>query len=74
MIQIEKGIPAPPTYKYPHKEMEVGDSFYVRTFDDPNVERAIRAASYRVSAGHKFVTRRETDSEGYTGIRTWRIA
>lgn len=75
---IEKGIPPPEDKpktrnKYPFKEMEIGDSFFVQTSDDEDertvrnkIGTAARGAKWRT--GMKFVTRAV---EG--GVRVWRV-
>lgn len=71
MIQIDKGVPLPPTHNtmrgYPFASMEVGDSFAV-THDK---ERSIRTIAART--GEKFGWRfavRKFDHE----VRVWRVS
>lgn len=72
MYEIENGIPAPEVTrgagrKYPFKEMEVGDSFFV----DEGSAKKLQAMAYgygkKLKA--KFVARTYK-----TGARVWRVA
>lgn len=72
MITIDKNIPAPQLSgkkKYPLREMEVGDSFFV----------ADRAAAYSISAcvarykPKKFTVRKVEEKKNGKGWRCWRI-
>jgi len=69
MNEIEKGIAIPNTCKYPWKEMEVGDSFFVQ---DEKMRNSISAtAIYHTKRGvGKFTVRKEECG----GIRVWRIS
>ena len=64
MIQIDKGIPIPNRFKYPFKDMEIGDSFYLT-----KEEKTYNIHKLAKKAGIKVLTRREND-----GRRIWRIA
>lgn len=68
-IQIEKGVPIPGgnKYKYPWREMEVGDSFFVagKTSATLNNSRVNAQKSTRFKFKLKNV-------EG--GVRVWRVA
>lgn len=72
-IKIEKGIPIPEgdgrrgrAPKYPWRNMEVGDSFFVR--EKPSaVARGACEAGKR--CGRKFISRRIDD-----GVRIWRVS
>ena len=75
-IKIEKGVPLPSVghdrrpSKYPIKDMQVGDSFFVPLEDDPIFTRA-RQTIY-VSArrcGVKVAVRKKE-----AGLRVWRVA
>lgn len=68
-IKIEKGVPVPSPpmrAKYPFKDMEVGDSFFVSSEYIDKVRSS--AASYARAHGMKFTTRQEGD-----GLRVWRV-
>lgn len=77
MIEIEKGIPIPPARqpgvkaKSPRHEMEVGDSYFVKTSArDACVVEGNKARCWgRKNGGKKFSTRQV---EG--GVRIWRVA
>ena len=68
-IAIEKGIPLPEEKKfdyYPHKDMNVGDSFYV---SGVSVKLMCNNNNrYSKLTGMKFTARNEKD-----GVRVWRI-
>jgi hypothetical protein len=73
MIEVQKGVPMPADRngntrkgKYPWKQMEVGDSFFV-----PNKSTSAFGANIVVakrSTGFNFVSRNEND-----GVRVWRV-
>lgn len=77
MIQIDKGVPIPPHVrgqgapKYPWREMEIGDSFFVSDRHRRSISAA--ASSARQHRGHQFATRSVTEN-GVDGIRVWRVA
>ena len=71
MFKIDKGIPVPPKRgrvpKYPWREMEVGNSFFV-----PGMKigaAGSRAASAKKATGWTFRCRSEDG-----GVRFWRTA
>lgn len=73
-IEIEKGIPIPlyagqrgTAAKYPWKDMNVGDSFFVEGADTKQMSSAVYGVSKRT--GFKFACR---SVDG--GTRVWRIA
>lgn len=78
MFAIEKNIPAPSIdlrRKYPFREMEVGDSFFV-PFDhrEPNHLRSSIYTSARDQLGGTGqVSIRADKSDGVLGFRIWRI-
>jgi hypothetical protein len=70
-IEIEKGVPIPPTkkrskshYRYPWREMEVGDSFYAEVDILPVRTNALHTGKL---LGRKFYVRQDG-----TGVRVWR--
>jgi hypothetical protein len=67
-VELEKGVPLPVArQKYPYKEMEVGDSFFVFAGGIQNVCNQ----NYRMGKklGMSFIARKEGD-----GVRVWRTA
>lgn len=75
MFQIEKGIEIPAATrntvapKYPFKQMEIGDSFFVPCAEADSKKTRNSISSSARSAGVKHVTR---VAEG--GLRVWRVA
>jgi hypothetical protein len=67
-IMVERGVVMPPKLesRYPHGEMEVGDSFFVVGLGMQVVLNANWRASKKL--GYKFSARKEGD-----GIRVWRV-
>ena len=72
-FEIDKSVPLPANKsgkpgKYPWREMEVGDSFFIpdMAHSNINVPPALKAN------GFKIATRRETQND-VAGIRVWRI-
>jgi hypothetical protein len=67
-IMVERGVVMPPKLesRYPHGEMEVGDSFFVVGLGMQVVLNANWRASKKL--GWKFSARKEGD-----GIRVWRV-
>ena len=68
-IEIEKGVPPPPTHKgkkYPFGDMDVGDSFLV-----PGAKVTTLSVAKRdyERGGRKFICRTVDD-----GVRVWRVA
>jgi hypothetical protein len=69
-IRVEKGVALPMARvdrKYPHEEMEVGDSFLIADVSMQVVLNANWRASKKL--GWKFAARKEGE-----GIRVWRTA
>lgn len=67
-LVVEKSVPVPSGKKrYPYKEMEVGDSFFV----DSGKIQTVCNANYRASKrlGMTFMARKEGE-----GVRVWRTA
>ena len=65
-IKIQKGVPIPPVRrKYPFREMQVGDSFFVAG-GKPSVAGAISSAT-KTGRG-RFRTAKEKG-----GLRVWRV-
>jgi hypothetical protein len=65
---VEKSVPLPEGKKrYPYKEMEVGDSFFV----GEGKLQVVCNANYRASKrlGMQFIARKEVE-----GVRVWRTA
>ena len=87
-IEIEKGIPAPPSSgksgrrsMYPFRQMEVGDSFvFPRPFERGSENRVQSYASNlasgyakRIGGGVRFTTG-FSEKDGQRVIRVWRVA
>jgi hypothetical protein len=75
-IKIDKGVPVPPLtqgrrMKYPFRQMEVGDSFFV-----PGVKTSSGFSGclhgVRKSTGWTFTCRSRVE-DGVQGVRVWRI-
>jgi hypothetical protein len=65
---VEKSVPLPEGKKrYPYKEMEIGDSFFV----GEGKLQVVCNANYRASKrlGMQFIARKEVE-----GVRVWRTA
>lgn len=74
--KIEKNIEMPEIKKggkqnirYPWKQMEVGDSFFVKGIDDGYVRRAISQFHSTHKDGARFSSRKVED-----GTRVWRVS
>lgn len=68
-ISVERGIAMPSekvVRKYPHEDMEVGDSFFLVGVSTQVVLNANWRAAKRL--GWRFTARKEGD-----GIRVWRV-
>lgn len=70
-FKIEKGVPAPTDgrngkAKYPWREMEVGDSFFIPGITSTVLGGSI--ANARRRTGFEFVSRNEGG-----GVRVWRV-
>lgn len=85
MFKIEKGIPVPDSRKrkYPLKEMEIGDSFFV-SFESGTIltgkminklgANILGSSRHLKKEGKFFITRRQKDKTGnIIGIRCWRV-
>lgn len=69
-IRVEKGVALPlekVVRKYPHEDMEVGDSFFLVGIQMQVVLNANWRAGKRL--GRRFTARKEGE-----GIRVWRVA
>lgn len=67
-LDVEKDVPVPEARKrYPYREMEVGDSFFVEGGGIQNVCNQ----NYRMGKklGMSFIARKEAE-----GVRVWRTA
>ena len=65
---VEKSVPLPEGKKrYPYKEMDIGDSFFV---GDGKLQ-VVCNANYRASKrlGMQFIARKEPE-----GVRVWRVS
>lgn len=77
MITIDKGIPLPPKreYRFPFRDMAIGDSFAVSAGVNVQKTRAQLASFCNAFAkrhpGFKFVTR---TVDGGSSVRCWRVA
>lgn len=71
--KIEKGVPIPTcavNKKYPLRELEIGDSFFV-----PDVTQVKITGAFNSHAPKKFSCRTLKDDKGnIKGVRVWRIA
>jgi hypothetical protein len=73
-IKIDKNVPIPKgrhNAKYPWKELEVGDSFFIPGKDAKSTSGIKRSA--KNSAGIDILTRAVTEN-GVNGMRVWRFA
>ena len=72
MIKIDKDIPTPCPFaeraKWPFRDMEVGDSFFV-----PKGTEANSATNAMANANHKQKPKKWTKRTLNGGIRIWRI-
>lgn len=72
---IEKGVKMPESRgstRYPFREMEIGDSFFVPT-DEPSDIVRIRSAASHMKRQHGLVFAcRAVCENGKAGIRVWR--
>jgi hypothetical protein len=76
-IQIEKNIPIPTKrYKYPWNQMQVGDSFFVKSSKKETelIRGRLKSGSIQYAArskdNKKFIVRIVNDPRG---VRCWRI-
>jgi hypothetical protein len=73
-IKIEKTVPMPrrtgpgAPFKYPWRDMAVGDSFFVKNQTTQQISSTARSWGERQTPPIKFSTRTEND-----GVRVWRI-
>lgn len=77
MYEIEKGIKIPVRKssrpaKYPWRQMELGDSFFVPSGNPSKMITRLNPSSQTQKAGLKF-TRRIVEENGVKGVRIWRI-
>lgn len=66
-VEVESGVPLPvERRRYPYAQMQVGDSFVVRSVS----LQVVCNANYRTGKklGRKFVARKVED-----GVRVWRV-
>lgn len=65
MFEIEKGVPIPASrsFKYPFKNMEVGDSFFCQ-------HQGVRSSAMHFGRRHKTKYKSIVEGNGY---RVWRI-
>lgn len=72
-IRVEKGIPVPDDIdqrsKYPWKDMDVGDSFFVENGDKKTISSVAHGAGKRLK--RKFRAKDDV-TDGVAGIRVWR--
>ena len=73
-IDSDISLPSPKggagVVKYPFRQLEVGQSFFVPGKTQADLSGSIGAA--RRAMGRKFATRRVTE-DGVTGTRVWRL-
>ena len=74
-MKIDKNVPIPPLgqvidnkTKYPFREMEVGDSFFV---DGEVDSRRAKAAAKMMTKRSRLVLRTQKENNG---VRIWRVA
>lgn len=76
MIKIEKGVPVPQNTtrkaKYPFRDMEVGDSFFINEKND------VKRMQQKMSAVASMFCKKHTEYKFKTqafdsGVRIWRI-
>ena len=71
MIKIDKNIPYDCSCRrYPWKDMEIGDSFFIGGENRNRINAAIAYANKKFAM--KFSSRSRVE-EGASGIRVWRI-
>jgi hypothetical protein len=75
-FRIDKGLPAPSGRsgrppKYPFRELEVGDSFFVE--GDPRKLSGSVLGCAKNIVGKRFSSQKTTHN-GKPGIRVWRVA
>lgn len=73
--KIDKNIEQPRHQrKYPWRDMEIGDSFFVPDADLPKSKAdGLRPSMALIKTGFK-ITRRTVTENGVRGIRIWRVA
>lgn len=78
-IEIETGVPIPDSAhgnaRYPWKQMEVGNSFFIAATeaDLPKAARKLKSSANSQSKnGRKFVSKTVNDQRE-CGVRVWRI-
>ena len=67
-LEVDKLVPLPEGKKrYPYKEMDIGDSFFV----DAGKLQVVCNANYRASKrlGMQFIARKDSG-----GVRVWRVS
>ena len=69
-IKIDKGVPRPPKAKYRVKEMQVGDSFFVRGRKQDDM--ASFRGYYKKKFDYKFEIHTVVEN-GKRGVRIWRV-
>lgn len=82
-IQIDKGIPIPllsrgggRPWRWPFREMEIGDSFSTQFKDGETSTKALRRVDYLYAGkrlGRKY-TGRTLEENGVRVVRVWRVA
>lgn len=80
VFKVEKGVPAPKRHhrmKYPFREMEVGDSFFVpltSTSGLPSTLRSNISASARSVFGQSGrIETKTVEESGVLGFRVWLV-
>jgi len=78
---IEKNIPLKPrqygAHKYPFREMEVGDSFYVVAWKEHASAEELRILLRRLAAAYQYI--KKTTNKKFAvrtdnnGVRVWRL-
>lgn len=71
-IEIEDNIPIPQRKKYPLKDMQIGQSFFIPTNKPTNSQSTICILAKRLKI--KLTTRSiYNDKEQLIGLRVWRV-
>ena len=75
MIKIEKGVPVPKNItrkaKYPFREMEVGDSFFITDkVDAERTRKKVSAAATMFCQNKDYKFKTQTFD---SGVRIWRV-
>ena len=72
---IEKNIPFPMSVssRYPFRDMEIGDSFFVATNSENDCKKIYRAIQAAKDKAQKTLNREFRTRKTESGYRTWRV-